>query len=335
MACDCVFAPLAPVQQQVVRTLAFAAISLTAAVLGVLLILQRRAHVLQRIRIEKDQRTHLEVRVRERTSDLNKANASLRTEVVERRNAEEQLRKSQKDLVQAGKLAALGKMSAAISHEVNQPLAAIKSYADNASKLMDLSRLDDVRTNITHISTMSDRITEISQHLRNFARQPGDALKVVNVAEVVRETIGLVGPQLRAQGAEVRFSPEGETLLALGGQLRLQQVLVNIITNALEAMQDQSKPRIDIDLQATGNRVEIIMRDYGPGIASEALGHVFEAFHTTKTAGIGMGLGMSISQNIINDFGGDLSADNHRDGGAVFRVSLQRHSAPVTESVSP
>lgn len=322
-----VFTPMEPVQSQVFRTVALGAITLTAILFGVLLILQRRANILHKMRLEQEQRVRLEDRVRERTSDLNAANTSLRNEVAERRHAEDQLRQSQKELVQAGKLAALGQMSAAISHEINQPLAAIKSYAGNAVEYLARSRIDDAKSNIENISKMSDRMTQISHHLRNFARQPGDKLRPIDVSEVIDETIGLVGPQLRAQGAEIAFMRPAKTIWALGGKLRLQQVLVNIIANALEVMEDQKAPIIEIDLQTIKDRIEIAIRDHGPGVPNEDLGQVFEAFYTTKTAGTGMGLGMSISHNIISDFGGTLSADNHPDGGAVFKVSLQRPEA--------
>ena len=323
-----VLTPLAPVQRQVVRTMAFAAITLTAIMLGTLLILQRRANVLRQIRMEHEQRALLEQRVRARTADLDQANASLRDEVAERRQAEDQLRKSQKELVQAGKLAALGKMSAAISHEINQPLAAIKSYAANASEFLNRSRIDDAKTNIDSISKMSDRMSAISQHLRNFARQSGETLQPVDVTAVIEETIGLVGPQLRAQGADIVFSAPPTEMQGLGGQLRLQQVLVNIISNALEAMHGQPHPTIEIGLQTRDTGIDITLRDYGPGIAVEDLEQVFDAFYTTKQAGAGMGLGMSISHNIISDFGGALSVDNHPDGGAVFTISLKRPAQP-------
>lgn len=326
-----VFTSMQLVQRQVFWTMALGGLALTAVALFLLVLWQRRANTLQRIRTEQEQRVLLEEKVRERTTDLNHANSTLGAEVAERRLAEERLRKSQRELVQAGKLAALGQMSAAISHEINQPLAAIKSYAVNATEYLARSRVEDAKSNIESISVMSDRMTEISSHLRNFARQPGDKLKPINVAKAIDETVGLVGPQLRAKAAAVRVVPLPEDIWALGGQLRLQQVLVNIITNALEAMSDQKAPLLEIGVTATDEQVAIKLRDHGPGIPQETMDHVFDAFYTTKDAGAGMGLGMSISQNIISDFGGALSAENHPDGGAVFTVMLQRQL--MTEQV--
>ncbi len=324
------FTPMRPVQIQALRTVIFVALAFAALLLGGLVIAQRRANTLQRIRIETEQRAILEQKVQERTADLDAANATLRDEVTERRNAEERLRKSQKELVQAGKLAALGQMSAAISHEINQPLAAIKSYADNATQFLARDRVEDATSNIKSISKMSDRMAEISRHLRTFARQPGDTLGPINVSEVITETIGLVGPQARASNAEIKFEPPHDAILALGGKLRLQQVLVNIVTNALEAMSDVKKPLIDAHVERAGGNVQICLRDHGPGLPQESMDQVFDAFYTTKEAGVGMGLGMSISHNIMSDFGGALTAANHPDGGAVFTVTLQAHEDTST-----
>lgn len=320
-----VLTPMGPVQRQVWRSLALGTLALMAMGLAALLVAQRRAHIRQRIRFERRQRALLEDKVQQRTADLDAANDSLRAEINERRRTEDRLRKSQKELIQAGKLAALGQMSAAISHEINQPLAAMKSYADNATQYMARARYDEAGENIRSISQMSDRMADILRHLRNFARQPGDTLRPVEVNEVIGETLTLTGPQLRARDAEIRWDP-GPARLVLGGKLRLQQVLVNIITNALEAMKDDAKPVLEIEVTETADTVQIHLRDHGPGLPPETRDQVFDAFFTTKEAGSGMGLGMSISHNIISDFGGALVAENHPEGGAVFTVALQRHT---------
>lgn len=329
-----VFTPMGLVRNQALRAMAFVAFALMVVGLSVLLVVQRRGHILEQMRIEQQERALLEDRVRERTADLDTANARLRAEVQVRRNTEERLRRSQKELIQAGKLAALGQMSAAISHEINQPLAAIKSYADNASEFLARSRISEAASNIASISKMTDRMVDISRHLRTFARQPGDTLKPVNVTDVLQDTAELLAPQLRASGAALTF-PKDRDWWVTGGKLRLQQVIVNIVNNALEAMQDQDHPLIDIDVSARDDTVCIAIRDHGPGFSQGVMDQVFDAFYTTKEAGRGMGLGMSISHNIISDFGGSLTAANHPDGGAVFTVTLQAHAVPeVAEAVA-
>ena len=279
--------------------------------------------MLERIRVAQSQKAMLEERVRERTADLDAANASLRDEVMVRRRTEERLRKTQKDLVQAGKLAGLGEMSAALSHEINQPLAAVKSYAENARTYLMRNRIDEAEANIRRISEMTDRMARISGNLRNFARQPEDTLKPVPVIDAIHEAIAIIGPRLRQSGTEVVFDPHDMSLRALGGQLRLQQVLVNVMTNAIDAMEDTRTNRIEISADGDLDSVRIFIRDHGPGLAEDQIGQVFEAFFTTKRAGAGMGLGLSISYNIIEDFGGKLTAANHPAGGALFTVRLK------------
>lgn len=321
-----VLTPLEPVRRQAIFVLAVWNLATGAIALAALALIQRRARVMERIRVEQTQRGMLEKMVQERTADLDAANMTLRSEVNERKAAEEQLRKTQKDLVQAGKLAALGQMSAAISHEINQPLAAVKSYADNAKQYLDRSRADEAKANISRISQMADRMAKISGHLRNFARRPGDTLNAIPLGEVVQDAIDLMEPQLRQNQTTLEFDALEPDVWVMGGRLRLQQVLVNILTNAMDAMKDQDDRRIFVTTSQDDQTVTAHLRDTGPGMAQEALDQAFEAFFTTKTAGTGMGLGLSISYNIIEDFGGKLSASNHQDGGSVFSVSLVRAS---------
>lgn len=323
-----VLTPLEPVRQEAVYALVVWNLAFTAVALAGLMLIQRRARILERIRINQSQRDLLERKVQERTADLDNANASLRTEVVERRNAEDRLRKTQKDLVQAGKLAALGQMSAALSHEINQPLAAVKSYADNAALYIERDRIEEAGANITRISEMADRMARISGHLRNFARQPGDSISPVPIGDILREAVALIEPQARANEVAVQLNPPAEDVWAMGGRLRLQQVLVNIMNNAIDAMEGSDPKRIDIDVVGGTDTVIIRVRDYGPGVPEEDLSQVFEAFFTTKKAGAGMGLGLSISYNIVEDFGGRLSAANHEGGGGMFEVTLRRAAAP-------
>jgi len=277
-----------------VLVLVFAAIVLTA-----LLLLQRR----NRLR-------DLEVKVRERTADLDTANETLRL--------------SQKELIQAGKLAALGKMSAALSHEINQPLAAVKSYADNAAQFLERGRTGEVGENIARISEMADRMARISKHLRGFARQPGTKLRAFAVHETVAKAIEIAAPQMRSKGLVATLRPLDPDVQGFGGALRLQQVVLNLLDNATDAMADATQREIDVVITPGVDTVAIAVRDHGPGIPDETLDQVFEAFFTTKEAGVGMGLGLSISYNIIEDFGGRLEAANHAAGGAVFTVILRR-----------
>ena len=294
---------------------------LFAGLVGALFI-QRRARLLERFDQQRHHSEVLEARVTERTADLHDANAQLRQEVEERRLTEARLRKTQTDLVQAGKLAALGQMSAALSHEFNQPLAAVKSYADNAATFLDRDRPEEARQNIGLISQMADRMAAISKHLRNFARRPQEKIGPVPLLPVLDDALALMRARLAEVGSEIRYDRPEEEITVMGGQVRLQQVLVNLLSNAIDAMEDQEVPVIEISVETRGGRWQVSVRDHGPGLSETSLAQLFDPFFTTKSPGKGLGLGLSISYNIVRDFGGRLAAHNHEGGGAVFTVDL-------------
>ena len=294
---------------------------LFAGLVGALFI-QRRARLLERFDQQRHHSEVLEARVTERTADLHDANAQLRQEVEERRLTEARLRKTQTDLVQAGKLAALGQMSAALSHEFNQPLAAVKSYADNAATFLDRDRPEEARQNIGLISQMADRMAAISKHLRNFARRPQEKIGPVPLLPVLDDALALMRARLAEVGSEIRYDRPEEEITVMGGQVRLQQVLVNLLSNAIDAMEDQDTPVIEIGIENRAGRWQVSVRDHGPGLSDASLAQLFDPFFTTKSPGKGLGLGLSISYNIVRDFGGRLAAHNHEGGGAVFTVDL-------------
>ena len=274
-------------------------------------ILQRRARLRERIEHESLAKAELERRVEERTADLAHVNLKLR--------------RTQADLIQAGKLAGLGQMSAALSHELNQPLAAAKTYADSAALLLDRDRIADARDNLTRISRLVDRMASISRHLRNFARKPNEKLTSVSIDEVLRDTIEIVSARLASARAELIDASEAPGLLVEAGHVRLQQVLVNIITNAADAVDGLEDRRITIaaaPIEGSDGRIAIEIRDHGPGVPDAIAERIFDPFFTTKGVGKGLGLGLSISYNIVKDFGGELTVTNHPDGGAVFRIEL-------------
>lgn len=287
---------------------------------------QRRARLVERIALQREAQDMLEKRVEERTASLNQANIRLVSEVSEREAAEQELRKTQEDLIQAGKLAALGQMSTALSHEFNQPLAAIRSYADNADILLERDRIDEARDNVQRISALTDRMASISKHLRNFARKPGEQTGTVALKDVVRDTLELLAGKISSAQVDVDVSIEPEDLFVAAGHVRLQQVLVNLTANAIDAMQDVPRPRLEIHATraAEDDWVQIVVRDVGPGVSDDVIEQVFDPFYTTKDVGQGLGLGLSISFNIIKDFGGMLRVANHAEGGAVFTVTLRQ-----------
>lgn len=329
-----ILTPTAAARTQALTAIAIAILLLLTAVLLAAFLLQRRARLVERIATQLAAQELLENRVAERTSDLNQANTQLLQEVEERKQAERQLRKTQSELVQAGKLAALGQMSAALSHEFNQPLAAVKTYADNAATYLERNRPDEARDNVGRISQMADRMAAISKHLRNFARRPQEKIGPVVLLPVINDAMAILSAKLRDRNAKISFEPPAKEIRIMGGQVRLQQVIVNLISNALDASElSHNSPDIHLTVEEASDRVRICVRDHGSGLDTETMNQIFDPFFTTKGPGEGLGLGLSISYNIIRDFGGHLQADNHPDGGAIFTIDLAA-ATPMAEEAA-
>ena len=293
---------------------------LAAALIAAML--QRRRRLRERLTHQAEAQAELERRVEERTADLARVNQEIKHEIAERRQTEKQLRRMQNDLVQAGKLAALGQMSAALSHEFNQPLAAAKNYAENASLLVERGRLGEVTENLRRISGLIDRMASISKHLRNFARKPNEKMAAVGLEAVLRDTLEIVGARLKAADAVLDVDLGPVPLAVKAGPVRLQQVLVNIISNAADAVEGREDRRITLQAVQRGQTVSISVRDRGAGVPPAIAERIFDPFFTTKGVGRGLGLGLSISYNIIKDFGGQLRVRNHEGGGAEFEIEL-------------
>lgn len=298
----------ASVHAQARTTVVAIVLSLCLAGLALAVLLQRKARRDQWLAMEIETKAELERRVEERTADLARVNS--------------QLRQTQADLIQAGKLAGLGQMSAALSHEFNQPLAAVKNYADSATLLIERGRAPEARDNLTRISSLIDRMASLSRHLRNFARKPNEKLGPVVVADVINDTLEIVAARLAAADAVLNVDLGDVPPIVNAGSVRLQQVLVNIITNAADAVEGLSNRDISLSVRTAGSRAIIEVRDGGPGVPPAIAERIFDPFFTTKGVGKGLGLGLSISYNIVKDFGGDLTVSNHPDGGAVFRIEL-------------
>ncbi|SDX82760.1 sensor histidine kinase [Citreimonas salinaria] len=330
-----VLTPAGPATAQAAAALALAGLIVLLGALVAAFFGQRRARLLERLEAQRSQHALLESRVRDRTRDLDDANRRLRAEVEERRAAEARLRRTQAELVQAGKLAALGQMSAALSHEFNQPLGAVKSYAENALTFLDRGRMAEARDNVGRISRMADRMATISQHLRNFARRPKDHVGPVPLRAVVEDAVEIMQARLARSGVTLRGPDWPDApVWAMGGRVRLQQVLVNLLANALDAMADDPAPAINLVLEATEDTLALRVRDHGPGLGDGDLPQVFDPFFTTKDPGRGLGLGLSISYNIVRDFGGTLTAANAEGGGAVFTVTLRRAAPQAQETAA-
>ncbi|WP_151704969.1 PAS domain S-box protein [Nitrincola alkalilacustris] len=263
----------------------------------------------------KNAREDLEFRVQERTADLSRANSKLLEEMALHS-------RTQNELIQTAKLAVLGQLSAGINHELNQPLTAIRNYADNASAFLQRSKYDVVASNLHEISGLTERMAKIIHPLKEFARKSSGQIEIVSIRAVRDGAMSVMYGRLDKEEVTVVWPQNLDELYVRGDTLRLEQVFVNLLSNALQAMTGQAEKRIEIDASLTQDRVTLTLRDLGPGL--EEPGKVFEPFYTTKKAGQGLGLGLSISHRIIESLQGRLSAGNHPDGGAVFTLELPR-----------
>jgi two-component system C4-dicarboxylate transport sensor histidine kinase DctB len=264
----------------------------------------------------------LESRVAERTAELSQANLALRHEVAERTAAETALKKAQADLVQAGKLSALGQMSAGISHELNQPLMAIQQFADNGAAFLDRGRPEVAGQNLTRISAMAARMARIIKNLRAFARQESEPVTRVDLTQVIDQALELSEARLRQEAVTLDYTPPAGPVHVMGGDVRLGQVLVNLISNAVDAMAGRADKRIQIGLRQEAGKVLLEVADTGPGIREPE--KIFDPFYSTKEVGAadGMGLGLSISYGLVQSFGGAIRGRNRPQGGAIFTVEL-------------
>jgi two-component system C4-dicarboxylate transport sensor histidine kinase DctB len=253
------------------------------------------------------------------TAELRQLNRRLQQEIAERKKVEKDLEVAEQTVAQTSKLAALGEMSAAVSHELNQPLAAMKTYLAGARLLISRERPDEAVVAVGRIDSLIDRMGAITKQLKSYARKGSDRLEPVDVKDALQSSLSMMEPQLRQRQVAITRTLPDEPVMIYADRMRLEQVIVNLLRNALDATKMSPDPNIEI-LLAQGDVVRLSVRDNGSGI--EDLDELFEPFYTTKAPGDGTGLGLAISSGIVNDFGGRLTARNAIKGGAVFEVEL-------------
>lgn len=264
----------------------------------------------------------LERKVAERTVDLSSANIRLQQEVAERIQAERTLRAAQDELVQAGKLAVIGQLAASVAHELNQPLAALRTLSGNARKFLARGNQDTASSNLERIDGLVDRMGTVTAQLKSFARKSSGTPQVVSIRRAIDNALFLLQQRLTQARVETRVDLSESELYAWCDANRLEQVLVNLAGNALDAMDGMDEVVLELVACRNGDRVRIQVRDRGPGIPDDVRPRLFEPFFTTKEDGRGLGLGLAISAGIVADFGGSLSGDRHPDGGAVFTLEI-------------
>ncbi|MCS8783268.1 two-component system sensor histidine kinase DctB [Pseudomonas aeruginosa] len=318
-----IYAPRTLIERPVRSVLLIGGATLLALLLLLTLLTLSRRHYLDRIALEAEAKRQLEERVLERTRELENANAQLQQEVHEREQAQRELMRAQDEVVQAGKLTALGTMSASISHELNQPLAAIRSYADNARVLLDHQRTEDARGNLEQISDLTTRMASIIAHLKAYARGARRAPENVQLQPAIEDALSMVASRRRAMNVELLRDVPDAPLWVQAGETRLRQILGNLLTNALDALAEKAPPRrLWVIASQDQHGVTLTLRDNGPGFSEDALAHAHEPFFTTKTTAKGLGLGLAICDNLLRALGVRLERGKHLEGGAVVRLHL-------------
>ncbi|MBH9406937.1 two-component system sensor histidine kinase DctB [Pseudomonas aeruginosa] len=326
-----IYAPRTLIERPVRSVLLIGGATLLALLLLLTLLTLSRRHYLDRIALEAEAKRQLEERVLERTRELENANAQLQQEVHEREQAQRELMRAQDEVVQAGKLTALGTMSASISHELNQPLAAIRSYADNARVLLDHQRTEDARGNLEQISDLTTRMASIIAHLKAYARGARRAPENVQLQPAIEDALSMVASRRRAMNVELLRDVPDAPLWVQAGETRLRQILGNLLTNALAALAEKAPPRrLWVIASQDQHGVTLTLRDNGPGFSEDALAHAHAPFFTTKTTAKGLGLGLAICDNLLRALGGRLEMGTHLEGGAVVR----RHLLPGVPGVA-
>ncbi|NMX71793.1 sensor histidine kinase [Pseudomonas sp. WS 5532] len=273
--------------------------------------------------------SQLERRIAERTADLRASNERLKGQIRERRQAEETLRRAQDELVQAGKLAAIGQMSTSIAHELNQPLAALRTLSGNTVRFLERGALDTASANLKTMNELIDRMGRITASLRSFARR-GDDQGEANLGKAVDAAFQVLGARL--DGLPLTVHRDFVSAQLQIDQTRLEQILVNLIGNALDAMQAQPAPELWLDGHSSEGKYRLQVRDNGHGIDPEARKHLFEPFFTTKPGEQGLGLGLTLSASLAAATGGNLAVEHPASGGTAFVLCLPLVGTQKAES---
>jgi two-component system C4-dicarboxylate transport sensor histidine kinase DctB len=277
--------------------------------LGIITAAIYRRFKLNRRRLETEQRNRnkLEEAIANRTKDLQLAN--------------EELLDTQQKLVQSGRLAAIGRFSAGLSHEISQPLTAIHSYVSNAQQLITLNRTDEAEEKLERIASLADRITLIIRQLKIFMRGDEIITAPVSLKNTINEAQLIMFDRAHKLGASIHASYPPDDVHINADETLLLQLFVNLISNALDAVSKTDNPALEIVVSKKNKLATIKISDNGLGVSEKDLPNIFEPFYSTKQMNRGLGLGLTISQEIVNRFHGEMSVHNNTHGGATFSVT--------------
>jgi two-component system C4-dicarboxylate transport sensor histidine kinase DctB len=289
---------------------------------GAAFLLRRRHAITLRISREQQAREELERRVSERTLDLSQARDRLQAEIIGHKSTEQKLQAVQQDLVQANRLAILGQVAAGVAHEINQPVATIRAYADNARTFLDRGQTAPAGENLESIAALTERIGSITEELKTFARKGRGSAEPTGLKDVIEGAVMLLRSRFAGRMDTLDIDLPPDELQVMGNRIRLEQVLINLLQNALEAVAPKAgEGRVEIRTSTDAGMVTVTVADNGPGIPPDIRKWLFTPFNTSKESGLGLGL--VISKDIVGDYGGRMEVASDSDG-TRFIVQLRK-----------
>ena len=309
------FTAYSSVRERVNGILAFQIMCFTLMIALILFRTNRRTNV--RLKIFEDE-----------SADLRRLNERLQREIAEREKVQKNLEVVEQSLAQSSKLAALGEMAAAVSHELNQPLAAMKTYLAGAGLLLSRNRPDEAVAAFKRIDGLIERMGAITRQLKSYAKKGGGKFELVDMSAALASSLSMMEPQLKHSQIRLEQVITEQSVVVIGDRVRIEQVLINLLRNAIDSLKTIERPVIEVIL-SRGETVTLSVRDNGLGI--ENLDLLFEPFQTTKKDRDGVGLGLAISSGIVKDLGGRLTARNSEEGGAVFEMQLPVFSENIID----
>ena len=308
-----IMSPMQDIRRDSLNTVIVTLLLISTIMLAAILARQRHRRRMERERFQQDAQKKLEQQVTLRTSDL-------MYEIDQHKKTEQMLRDTQGELIQTAKLAVLGQMSASISHELNNPLAAMRSYADNAKQFLKRDQPQQVEDNLGRIIDLTERMGKISSQLKFFARKSSGNRETLKIKPLIQTAIDIVMPQYKNTSTKIDISGVDEQLQVRADSIQLEQVVINLLNNALHILSEHETGQILVHAHNRQDQCLLVIEDNGPGIDEPNLERIFDPFFTTRESGLGLGL--SISARIVDSMDGKLSVENREQGGARFLITL-------------
>jgi C4-dicarboxylate-specific signal transduction histidine kinase len=272
----------------------------------------------------------------QQSDKLRNARRALLHLLLDSHEANQQLREKQEQLVQAGKLATLGELTTGVAHELNNPLNNIGLFTGNVIDMVSVGRVerDSILRDLGRAMQQVGKATEIISHLRTFGRAAPSSREPLDINEVIERALSLLSEQLRLRDIDVELELASEPPIVRGNAIQLEQVCLNLLTNARDALGDSHMRVISISSAVADGTVRVAFSDTGAGIPPELEPRIFDPFFTTKEVGAGTGLGLSIIYGIIQDHAGTISVDNQPGSGVTFTIELPAFAAAAEDDAT-